>query len=173
MMRVSTSENAAVILAIKSPLRELGVENIQIKEQGKTLKIAYYSQEKVADIKELLLQKGFSAENTLPVLPTEHKNEHVQSFAKADGYKIDIYELQSTADSFNGAHGKYILELHKEFDKSPSPNSFANTSAYITGDFNTIPLELSYVTSNYTTIPKENISYEIPDVRAGPFTSLS
>ncbi|PTX61178.1 hypothetical protein C8N46_105335 [Kordia periserrulae] len=170
-----SSETVEVIQAIKEQLRSLGVEYIQVRAQGQTLKISYFSQENVAAIKEVLLAKGFLATDTIPVIPTEdnHENGTLQTYADVDTYKIDVYELQSAGDSFNGVHGKYILELHKEYDKSPTPNSFANTSVFFTGAIDTTTFELTYTISAYTTIPKENNTHEIPDVRAGPFSIVS
>jgi hypothetical protein len=170
-----SSETVEVIQAIKQQLRNLGVEHIQVRAQGQTLKISYFSQENVAAIKEVLLAKGFLATNTLPAIPIEDNRENaaLQTYADVDTYKIDVYELKSAGDSFNGVHGKYILELHKEYDKSPTPNSFANTSEFFTADVDTTTLELAYTISDYTTIPKENNTYEIPEVRAGPFTFQS
>ncbi|MEM6684419.1 MAG: hypothetical protein AAF617_01385 [Bacteroidota bacterium] len=168
----TSQETTAIIQAITEQLEALGVENIQVRPQeGASLKIAYFSKEKVAAVKELLIENGFSAKDTLPVLPVEETNVYLQSFANVDQYQIDIYELQAASDAFLGAHGKFILDLHKEFDKSPTPNLFANTNSFVTGDHQTIAIELTYTRSEYTVIPKENISYEIPDVRAGPFTT--
>lgn len=167
-----SQENTAVIEAITQQLEDLGVENIQVRQQaGTSLKIAYFSNEKVAAVKELLIEKGFSAKDQLPILPIEDTNVYLQSFANVDNYQIDIYELQSDSDTVLGSHGKFILDLHKEYDKSPTPSSFANANSFVTGDDQTIAIELTYTISEYTVIPNENISYEIPDVRAGPFTT--
>ncbi len=175
--REAVAQDATIVIqAIKQQLQDFGVENIQVRERtAQTLKIAYFSEDAVATIKEFLVEKGWLANDESPTIPTEEQQVYLQAYANVDHCKIDIYELQSTADSyFGGTHGKYILDLHKEYDKSPTPNSFANTNSFITGDHHTLAIECTYTTSGYTVIHKENIAYEIPDVRAGPFsTTLS
>lgn len=172
---VVAQDASEVIQAIKLQLTTLGVENIQVREHTtQTLKIAYFSQEKVAAVKELLIEKGLLAKDELPTIPTDDKSVYFQAYANVDSYKIDIYEIQSTSDSYVGTHGKYILDLHKEYDKSPTSNSFANASVFFTGNYQAVAIEYSYMIADYKVIVDENISYEIPDVRAGPFfTTLS
>ncbi|WP_298520506.1 hypothetical protein [uncultured Kordia sp.] len=167
-----SQQTEEVIQAIKQQLQTLGVANIQVRQLANdTLAIAYYSNEDVSAIKELLVEKGFASKKQLPQIPTEDQTENFQAYATVDSYKLDIYELKTTADSFLGTHGKFILDLQKEFDKSPSPNSFANANSFIAGDVNTISIALTYSESGYTVIFKENTPYEIPDVRAGPSTT--
>jgi citrate lyase gamma subunit len=169
---VLSQETEEVIEAIKQELQTLGVTNIQVRQHSsKALKIAYYSQEDVAAIKEILIAKGFTSDKETPQLPSEETSKVFQTYANIDQYKLDVYELQTASDIFIGVHGKYILDLEKEYDKSPTTNSFANTNANYTGDAQIILLQLTYTTSNYTSILTETISYEIPDVRAGPVSS--
>lgn len=168
-----SSDTEEVIQAIKQQLQSIGVTNIQVRQQAdNTLKIAYYSNENVAAIKAFLIENGVASNNGFPEEPTGDETFSFEAYANVDSYKLDVYELQTAADSSLGEHqGKYILDLQKEYDKSPSPNSFANTSSFFSGDFNTTSIELTYTESGYIVIFKENISYEIPDVRAGPFTA--
>ncbi len=162
------NETAEVIAAIKQQLAVLGVENIQVRQTAGTLKIAYYSDENVAEIKKILAAEGFTSEE----IPTDNKAINFQELATADSFKIEVYELQTASNPYAAIHGKYILALQKDYDKSPNPNpnSFANTSSFYIGEIKTT-IALAYTASSYTAIPKENSSYETPDVRAGPFTT--
>jgi citrate lyase gamma subunit len=164
-----SQQTEEVIDAIKKELQTLGVTNIQVRQHSeKALKIAYYSNEDVAAIKEILIDKGFASEKNLPNIPSEETSKKFQTYAHVDQYQLDVYELQNASDVYFGVHGKYILDLHKEYDKSPTTNSFANTNTSYLGDVNNTLLSETYTVSNYTTIVTETISYEIPDVRAGP-----
>ena len=161
-----------VIQAIKQELKALGVTEIQVRAQENgILKIAYYSDAAVADIKKVLSSKGIASEGESNKIPTNKKVITFEGYANFDTFKLDVYELQTVSSQHVGAHGKYILELQKEYDKAPSPNSFGNTNSYLKGELKTT-IALAYTESTYTTILKENISYEIPDVRAGPTSSI-
>ncbi|WP_046758405.1 hypothetical protein [Kordia jejudonensis] len=167
---VEDSQN--IIDAIKSQLQSVGVTDIQVTEQENgILKIAYYSDAEVADIKKILAANGIHSEKDSQELPNNKKVVAFQNDGNVETFKLDVYEIQTSLNPYAGVHGKYILALQKEYDKSPNPNSFGNTHTFFTGEFkNTIAL--AYTESTYTTILKENISYEIPDVRAGPTSSL-
>jgi len=167
------NETEDVIQAIKQQLEVLGVENIQVRHTEKTLKIAYYSDENVAKIKKILAAEGFTSNHPSEEIPTNHKAVKFQEYATTDHFKIEIYELQTASNPYAAIHGKYILALQKDYDKSPNsnPNSFANTSSFYLGEIKTV-IALAYTESSYTAIPKEHIPHEIPDVRAGPSTTI-
>lgn len=167
------NETEDVIQAIKQQLVVLGVENIQVRQTPGTLKIAYYSDANVAEIKKILAAEGFTSNHPSEETPTNPKAVKFQGNATADHFKIDVYELQTASNPYAAIHGKYILVVQKDFDKSPTsnPNSFANTSSFYLGDIKTV-IALAYTESSYTAIPKESIPHEIPDVRAGPSTTI-
>ena len=168
-----SQETEEVIEAIKQQLEALGVENIEVRQTAGILKIAYYSDENVAEIKKILATEGFGLDCKSEEIPTNKKPIKFQDYGIADSFKIDIYELQTVSNPYTGIHGKYILALQKNSDKSPNsnPNSYANTNSFHTREFKTI-ISLAYTESTYIAIPKENVSYEIPDVRAGPFSAM-
>ena len=153
-----------LIQAIKKQLEALGVTSIQVRQQEEgILKISYYSDENVAEIKRILSTNGITSEE----IPGSEKAVTFQDGGNLESYKIDVYELQTASNSYAGIHGKYILALQKDYDKAPSPNSFANANSFQAAAHK-VTIALAYTESTYTAIPKENISYEIPDVRAGP-----
>lgn len=160
-----------IIKAIKLQLEAFGVTDIQVREQENgILKIAYYSETAVADIKKILSSEGITSKGEPNQIPTNKKVVKFQDYGNVDTFKLDVYEIQTTSGPYVGIHGKYILTLQKEYDKAPSPNSFGNVNSYLAREFQTT-IAFAYTESTYTTILKENISYEIPDVRAGPISS--
>lgn len=164
-------ETEDVIDTIKKQLQALGVTNIQVRQTGDALKIAYYSDENVAVIKELLLEENNTTKDESSKNTDDDKTVVFQEYATVDGYKLDVYELHTTSNLYTGVQGKFILSLEKDYDKSPSPNSFANANSFSAGALQHT-IALAYTESTYTTILKENTSYEIPDVRAGPFAAM-
>lgn len=161
-----------IIKAIKLELEAFGITEIQVREQEEgVLKIAYYSETAVADIKKILFSEGIVSKGSSSKIPTNKRVVKFQNYGNVDTFKLDVYEIQTVSSPYSGIHGKYILALQKEYDKAPSPNSFGNVNSYLTREFQTT-ITFAYTESTYTTILKENISYEIPDVRAGPISSL-
>ena len=163
-------ETEEVIQAIKKQLEALGVENIQVRQQEGILKIAYFSTEKVTEIKKILAEEGFTSHGKSEEIPSKNALQF-HEYGNSDTYKIAVYELQAASSQYAGVHGKYILELQKEFDKSSNPNSFANPNLSYVGEVNTI-IALAYKESSYTAIHKENNLHEIPEVRAGPISII-
>ncbi|EDP95385.1 hypothetical protein U8527_17005 [Kordia algicida OT-1] len=166
-----SQETKEVIDGIKKQLEALGVANIQVRQIDGALKIAYYSDENVAAIKELLLEEIPASNNESPNQTDDDNTVVFQEYTAIEGYKLEVYELHTTSNPFIGVQGKFILSLQKDYDKSPNPNSFANTNNFISGEVKHT-IALAYTESSYTAIPKENTSYEIPDVRAGPFAAM-
>jgi hypothetical protein len=161
-----------IILSITQQLEALGITDIQVKQQEDgILKISYYSDAAVAEIKKVLFANGIHSDGTSKEIPDNTNIVKFKEYGTVDTFKLDVYELQTTSNPYAGIHGKYIIALQKDFDKSPNPNSFGHTSSFLTGELKTT-IALVYTESGYTTIHKENISYEIPDVRAGPTSSL-
>lgn len=171
---IQTTQTEELIEAIKTKLHALGVENITVRQfTNETLKIAYHSQQEVAAIKAVLIDEGFA--NTFPLqeIPSNDSENSIliDELASTDGYKIDVYELKNASDSYSGMQGKFILSLHKEYDKSPSPNSFAVHSTYFSASTTQVT-KSTHKATTYKTIYKAAVSYETPDVRAGPSTKV-
>ena len=101
----------------------------------------------------------------LPELPVTQTSTDDHA-ASQQVYEIEVYELQTATDAFVGTHGKYIITLHKEYDKAPS-NNFASTATLNTFKPTTIVSE-THCAILYTIPATKNGSYEIPDSRAGP-----
>lgn len=162
-----------IIKTIKTTLQSVGVAAIQVrKQENGTLKIAYYSDAKVTAIKKILAAIGIHSNNDSGMIPISKKRIAFQDLENVDAFKLDVYEIQTVSNAFVGIHGKYILSLQKEYDKAPtSPNIFGNTSAYYSTEEKAI-LVVSFSESVYKSMLKEKLSYETPDVRAGPIVSF-
>ncbi|WP_430412219.1 hypothetical protein [Kordia sp.] len=170
--QVVIEDTQNIIEAITKQLQALGITDIQVREQENgILKISYYSEAEVAAVKKTLSSNGIASKSESGNTPTNTNVFKFKDSGNVDTFKLDIYEIQTVSSPYVGIHGKYILALQKDYDKAPTPNSFGHAYSYVTGEFQTI-IALAYTESTYTTILKESISYEIPDVRAGPLSSL-
>ena len=164
---VTTEETQTTIAIVKKQLQDLGADNIQVSEEEKgRLKITYYSDADIASIKETLSKEkkvdiDYSASNQNNK-PTEFPFDNVIS------YNLDVFEIQKANDVELGFDG-YILEQKPESDRVLIPNVYFSFIEVDVREDNKI-VKVAYKVSRNNAIAIENISYIIPEVRAGPNT---
>jgi hypothetical protein len=164
---VTTEDTRNTLEIVKKQLQNLGVENIQVKEQEKgSIKITYYSDENVAIIKQTL-----SEENNLVLDYTSFSQDGQGSKLPSDenpiGYNLDVHEIHKGHDIDWGVNGKYVLE------PNPKGNYVFNLGVY--ASFNEIDVKgeerivkVAYKVNRNITIALDNASQNTPEVRAGP-----
>lgn len=160
-LAVSEGETQEVLSFVKQQLSQVAVGDIQIKKSANgDLKISYYSNVAIADIKEL-----FSEKSALFLTDTVPSNESSQS-GKEDfeGYELDIFEIQSPKESV-GSEGTFV-EFKTESVRFYTPDAYSFTETYIS--LKTASIAVSY--HNYATIALaiDQGSHTVPQVRAGP-----
>lgn len=189
----SISNNTEDIIAeVKEQLEVIGVSNIQVYDEGHgKLRIAYYSDANVAEIKKLLSEsqsvdftgKTAIADVVSDIMFFDEKNQgkmagttsgksdestqNPSGEENADRYQIDVYELSSTTNYTMVVDGKYTTDTEQKYDKYSKPNIFAKTNDRGVWEHNTTNT-IAYKTPVYDVVIIDNTSYSIPDVRAGP-----
>jgi len=165
-VEVTLDETQEAIALVKSQLEALDVDNIQIQESGNgTLKITYYSDIHVSEIKKL-----FSSESSLAVHQTPHTTEDSSKFPSEEdttSYQIDVYEIQKNIDIV-GSSGN-ILEPKSEIIRFFTPDSYAAISKQKEDEKNQAE-KVAYTLHGKIAIAIDDSSYNIPEVRAGPIT---
>ena len=156
-------ENTVAI--VEKQLLELGVNNIQIHEiENGQLKITYYSDADVVSVKSKL-SKG---ENL--AIDYTSKNKGKKQPLNSDNFNLDVYKIQETSDTNSGFDGEVAIEPRLESDRYSNPNVYF--SAYLVLESKTsIQTTVAYKVSANIAIAIDNISYKIPEVRAGPDTN--
>lgn len=164
--KVSSQETQRTIAIIKKQLLSIGIATIHVKKQENgSLKITYFSETDVANIKKILseekdLAHGFIASNEdgNPIKspsPNHPKN-----------YNLDIFEIQKQ-DTDSGFSGKYAVVFKQD------TNRFFNVTPTISSNKIDFAAEVaskkkSYIFYKNTAIILEDTSHKIPEVRAGP-----
>ncbi|MFD1163924.1 hypothetical protein [Hwangdonia seohaensis] len=162
---ITPDESQKTIAIVKQQLQDLGVSNIQIKEEeGGKLKITYHSDADVASIK-----KTFSKEKNL-ILDAALNNENEDSSKlpfdeNTVSYKLDVYEIQNGHDAPWDLNGTSVVELKPESKRLSNPNLYAFINAF---DVNESGEKVAYKTHYNIAIAIDNTSHKIPEVRAGP-----
>jgi len=160
-----TSDNAKKAIAdVKLQLQLLGADNIQVKESlDGILKISYYIDSDVASIKKVLAENnvelGF-AENNQDEEPLESPIN-----SESNGYNLDVFEIQTSFDSDLDLEGISVVELKPENHRFFSPNAYASIQEI---DNTQRINKIAFKVNTHIAIAIDNISYKIPEVRAGP-----
>ncbi len=168
-IEINSPEAQNAITIIEQQLHAIGAKNTKVSKgfkKGK-LKITYYgdtdiayikkalSHEKDASIAFLLQDQG---ENNLP------KKEELQDF------KLNIYEVQKASDFSSDFIVNTTLKLKKSQDKQTKFDSYSSTFASSNNDICKLVIKRTQKITAYNEIPATRISYQIPEVRAGPFS---
>ena len=164
-VEASSQEAQYAITQLKNQLLEIGVKSIQVKEDdhGK-LTIRYYSDLDVLSIRKTLKQENILNLNFLDEsFPPDDKYPNKKEFT---GYNVDIFEIQNDSDSTSGFDG-FIVIKKTESDRYYDPNTYYACNSFHNKNENaTTKVSLRIWSEIQSSI--NNISYVIPEVRAGP-----
>lgn len=166
-IEASSNEAQNTISVVKEQLYEIGVSNIKVSHQdnGK-LKISYYSDVDVANVKAELFNK--MKLDLDYVFEHEENNANHSSGEDSPNFNLDIYEIQNTQQSNSGFDG-CVLVKKSEFDRYYDPNTFfAFSTLQVRNDNNSEKVALKvwgYVENRIS-----NPFNIFPEVRAGPKT---
>jgi hypothetical protein len=163
-IQASSQEAQNTLEIVKKQLQDLGVNDIKIKEEAGNLKITYYSDVNVTNVKEILSKGRTIIVDYAFNMPDEEGN--TPSKNQSIDYNIDIYEIQNNNNIDLGLEGCVLentLENHRYYD----PNIYA-PSLVIDTQKDDFIVKVSYRVWRHIEISTDNHSYIIPEVRAGP-----
>lgn len=169
-IKTASNESENALALVTEQLQALGINNIQVEDQeGNQLKITYYSNTDAKSIKQLL-----SKDNVLSIDYTSYKQAQNPSKAPkkqtSKKYNIDVFDIKSASDFNSDLSNKYAFELKQEYDRFSTPN-FNTYLPEITLDEKNQLSKVAYKINRNIAIAIDNTSHNIPEVRAGPFTS--
>ncbi len=166
---VTTEQSQNAIANIEQQLRSFGIENIQVREdENGQLKIAYYSAVDIESIKKILSAESLNLD--VASLKLDKNSSKKTSKDNQKDYNLDVYEIQKPADGNNSA-GKFVVIVKQDYDR------FLNSNFY--PSFNQIDANQTHIVEKLSNsffkdiaVAIQNTSHIIPEVRAGPKTSL-
>ena len=140
---------------------------MQESENGQ-LKITYYSEIDVADIKEF-----FSSTETLAVTYTSYPEQENPVDFPSEGnsnttYQLNISEIQKSPDAELDLEG-YIVEFKPLSDRYVLPDIFLSTIRGTIQEQNQAE-KTAFLVYQKSALIIDNASHNIPEVRAGPLT---
>lgn len=156
--QATVSQTEKAIQAIKAQLQNIGVKNTQVFEQNGILKISYYSDITIAEVKSILINEKLIFNNTKG---TQNDNPLDSS------YNVDVFEIKPTTESGVGFDGKFIVEAKQEYTRaSQIVLSFSAITESIIQL--TLPVNVTHKVNTNISISIDKGSFNIPEGRAGP-----
>ena len=156
--QATVSQTEKAIQAIKAQLQNIGVKNTQVFEHNGILKISYYSDITIAEIKSILLNEKLIFNNTKG---TQNDNPLDSS------YNVDVFEIKPATESGVGFDGKFIVEAKQEYTRaSQIVLSFSAITESIIQL--TLPVNVTHKVNTNISISIDKGSFNIPEGRAGP-----
>ncbi|WP_339876777.1 hypothetical protein [Olleya marilimosa] len=156
--QATVSQTEKAIQAIKAQLQNIGVKNTQVFEQNGILKISYYSDITIAEVKSILINEKLIFNNTKG---TQNDNPLDSS------YNVDVFEIKPATESGVGFDGKFIVEAKQEYTRA---SQIVLTFSAITESIIqlTLPVNVTHKVNTNISISIDKGSFNIPEGRAGP-----
>ena len=163
---ITSDEAKSTITTLKKQLEALGATKVQVKDlKSGQLKITYYCDANVKNVKEILSNEShfalkYASNNT-------SKSSNKTSDKDSKNYKFDVFEIHKTTDIQSGLDGKCVLNFKQDFDRFYNPNVYI-FSEEINNKEKCYFVKVAYKIRRNIAITIDNISGNIPEVRAGP-----
>lgn len=158
----SDSQQAhSAISLVKAQLQKIGVKNIQvIRSAEKSLRITYYSETDVSDVKDIL-----SLVTELDLDHTPIEGPEFPSNKNTDDYNVNVYEIHEKTSNNWGLDAIFITELRSDSVRFFTPKIYPSTDDL---EEKERIEKIAYRVFSDIAIAKDNTSHAIPEVRAGP-----
>ncbi len=167
-VEVTSVETQNTIALVKEQLQNLGADNIQVKktEEG-TLKITYYSATNVSYIKRSLSEENvLTLDGNLDNQDREPSNLPIEN--SSISYNLNVYEIQNGNDNDWNFVENSILQIKSDNERLLNPNVFVSVIELDDKEENSY--KVAYKISRNIALAIDNMSHNIPEVRAGPIT---
>lgn len=161
---VSLPQTKEAIAQVKSQLEAVDVDNIKIQELGNgTLKITYYSDIDVSEIKKIFSTETVALDYTS--YDSDRKGTEIPSDKELKSYQLDVYEIQDINDIVDSSGN--VVESKSEIIRFSTPDTYASINKQNRVVKNKTE-KLAYTVHKNIAIAIDNAEYKIPEVRAGP-----
>ncbi|MCB0463654.1 MAG: hypothetical protein KDC81_13195 [Flavobacteriaceae bacterium] len=167
-VEVTSVETQNTIALVKEQLQNLGADNIQVKktEEG-ILKITYYSATNVSYIKRSLSEENVLTLNgNLDNQDREPSNLTIEN--SSISYNLNVYEIQNGNDTDWNFVENSILQIKSDNERLLNPNVFVSVIELDNKEENSY--KVAYKISRNIALAIDNMSHNIPEVRAGPIS---
>lgn len=163
---VAKEDAQNTIEIVKKQLLKIGIEYVKIVSNGdRQLKITYYSDSDVEQIQNLL-----SEDESLKLAYNSGK-EQTTNFPESksvNDYELNISEIQDSNNGINwDFEGTKVSEYNPKYDQSYNPKINSSGEHVVTKQSNNI-IKVAVQANKAIVITIDNLSYKIPEVRAGP-----
>lgn len=162
-VKVSSAQTQNAIALVKEQLENLGADHIQVSETEEgILKITYYSANNVSHIK-----RSLAKENDLTLLHNQNKEPSNSPLESSSiGYNLNVYEIQNGNDVDWNFVENSIQQIKSDNERLLNPSVFVSIIDSNNKEENSY--KVAYKINRNIALAIDNISHNIPEVRAGP-----
>jgi len=168
---VTSIEVQHTITIVKKQLQAIGVDHIQVhKSTNGGLIISYFSDVDVASIKKIISEENELQLGVSTVFQKDTSNK-TSSKEKSNTYKLEVYKIKKGDDTEKDLNG-LALELKPEVDRFYKPNVFFLKIEIDVWETKRTE-KVAYSIQRTIAAEIDNSSHNIPEVRAGPNTTIT
>lgn len=162
---ITSQDTENAIEDIQKKLQSIGVSQIQIGQNKEgQLRITYHSEADVAHIKNVL----FNVED-FNIAYNSHQNSSTNfpEDKTVKDYELNISEIKSSSDSISALKGIQVAEVNPKTDHSNQIQVHFSGKPINYKQSNSV-IKVAISVNNSVAIALDNLTYKIPEVRAGP-----
>lgn len=156
--QATVSQTEKAVFEIKNQLKSIGVKNTQVFEKNGTVKITYYSDTAIENVKAFLLK-----EKLISSINIDSQSKKLLD----KNYHLEVFEIKASIETGIGFNGKYIIEAKPEYTRAyqviVSFSAIAETILQLNQ-----PVFVTQKVNTNLSISIDKGTFNIPEVRAGP-----
>ena len=164
---VSLEDSEEAIESIQFKLQSIGVTHIQIgQNRDGQLRITYHSDSDVSHIQDVLF-KGDDFD--IAYQASQQQSDNFPKEREANDYELNISEIKSGTDFNWDFEGTQVTEVNQKTDHSNQLQVNYSGKPFSVKPVNSI-VNVAVAANNTVVNAINQLSYEIPEVRAGPIS---
>lgn len=164
---VSLEDSEEAIESIQYKLQSIGVTHIQIgQNRDGQLRITYHSDSDVSHIQDVLF-KGNDFD--IAYQSSQQQSDNFPREREANDYELNISEIKSGTDVNWDFEGTQVTEVNQKTDHSNQLQVNNSGKPFSVKPVNSI-INVAVAANNTVVNAINQLSYEIPEVRAGPIS---
>jgi hypothetical protein len=158
----SISDTKTTIANLKQKLQDIGVSSVEVVNSKKgVFRILYFSARNASSIKDQLVSENLIIFNDVALdSSSEKESKH---------YNFDVFEIKKATNSNWDFDGQLLYQLNLKSDRFSQTEYYTDSNVLVQTYWLSV-FKTQLKSNSYITFISKSISYNVPEVRAGPLT---